>query len=206
MKGLLRKDLYMVWNYGRMLLFMSAVFLAFGVLIENENNYFFVIYPVLFGGILPVTLISYDERFGWIRYCDALPVSRRTVVSARYVMALLSFLVLYAVTLLAQAAVLLPRGRLGDLRDLAALLPCFGLLAPAVMLPIVFRWGTEKARIVYFVLVGAFCAGGMLLFDSIQDLSGEIGRTGRWAVLLAVPAVYVLSWLLSVRVFEKREL
>ena len=28
MKGLLRKDLYMIWAYGRMLLVISAIFLA----------------------------------------------------------------------------------------------------------------------------------------------------------------------------------
>ena len=89
MKGLMQKDLYMIWKYGRSLLVVSAVFLAVSVV--APDNYFFVIYPVLFGGILPVTLISYEERDGWNSLCDTMPISRRTVVNERYVMTLLCF-------------------------------------------------------------------------------------------------------------------
>ena len=111
MKGLLKKDLYMIWAYGRMLLLISALFLAMSVFAPAEENFFFVIYPVLLGGVLPVTLLSYDERFGWNRYCDTMPLSRKQIVNERFLMSLLSFLVLYALTLLVQAIVLLPRGR-----------------------------------------------------------------------------------------------
>ena len=39
MRGLIRKDLYMIWRYGRMLL-ISAVFL--GMSLVAEQNFFFV--------------------------------------------------------------------------------------------------------------------------------------------------------------------
>ena len=109
MKGLIRKDLYMIWRYGRMILLMSAVFLA--VSVAAEQNFFFVVYPVLFGGILPVTLISYEERDGWNRLCDAMPISRKTVVDERYVMTVLCFLALFLLTMAVQAAVMIPKGR-----------------------------------------------------------------------------------------------
>ena len=110
MKGLLQKDLYMIWRYGRMLLAVSALFVVFGAFSKGEN-FFFIIYPVLFAGVLPVTLLSYEERFGWDKYCDTLPLGRKTVVSARYIMTLLCFLVLYVLTLAVQFAVLIPLGR-----------------------------------------------------------------------------------------------
>ncbi len=206
MKGLLRKDLYMTWAYGRMLLVISGIFLAVSVVAPSEENFFFVIYPVLLGGVLPVTLLSYDERFGWNRFCDAMPVSRKLVVDERYLMSLLSFLTLYVVTLAVQAAVLLPKGRAADLGQLAALLPCFGLLAPAVMLPVTLHWGVEKGRLVYYFFIGLLVAAGLVFSKQILGVSGAIGKWGATAVLLGVVLFFAASWLLSRRLYEKREL
>ena len=206
MKGLLRKDLYMTWAYGRLLLLISAVFLFSSVFMPTEENFFFVIYPVLMGGVLPVTLLSYDERSGWNRSCDALPVSRKLVVDERYLMAILSFLALYALTLAVQAAVLLPQGRAGDLVQLACLLPCFGLVAPAVMLPVTLRFGVEKGRLVYFFFIGLLVAAGLVWSRRVLSIGGAIGKWGGAAVLVGVLLFFGCSWLLSRRLYEKREL
>lgn len=206
MKGLLRKDLYMIWQYGRALLAMSLVFLIVGALPNEKDNYFFIIYPVLFGGILPVTLLSYEERFGWDKLCDTLPLSRKTVVCARYLTTLGCFLAAYGLTLMLQAIVCLPRGRAGELRELAALLPAFGLGAPAVMLPLSLCLGVEKARIAYYILVGGVAALGVITMQRGPSLGGQIGAGGLAAILLVCAAVFALSWLLSIRLYEKREL
>ena len=206
MKGLLRKDLYMAWAYGRMLLLISALFLGMSAVMPSEENFFFVIYPVLLGGVLPVTLLSYDERFGWNRYCDALPVSRKLVVDERYLMSLLCFLALFALTLAVQAAVLLPKGRAGELVQLAGLLPCFGLIAPAVMLPVTLRFGVEKGRLVYYFFIGLLVAAGLVFSKQMLGVSAAIGNGGVAAMLLGTLLLFAASWLLSRRLYEKREL
>lgn len=205
MKGLIRKDLYMLWRYGRTLLLISVAFLVFSTLSDGDN-FFFVVYPVLFGGILPVTLISYEERDGWNRRCDTMPVSRRTVVSERYLMTLGCFLLLYLLTLAVHGAVLIPRGKGSLVLQMAALLPSFGLAAPAIMLPVTLRWGVEKGRLAYYVILGVILAAGILLFDSVSDMSTAVQAPGLWAVLGVSLLIFALSWLLSLRLYEKREL
>ena len=205
MKGLIRKDLYMIWTYGKMLLVMSAVFLVFGTMGE-EQNYFFLVYPVLFAGVLPVTLISYEERDGWNSLCDTMPISRKTVGNERYVMTLLSFLALYVLTLAVQAAVLLPKGKGAELGQLACTLPGVGLAAPAVMIPVTLRWGVEKGRIVYYFFIGVVVALGVIGAGFLSGLSGEIAGVGMGAALAASVAVFALSWVISIRLYEKREL
>lgn len=205
MKGLIRKDLYMIWTYGKMLLVMSGLFLVFGALVE-EQKYFFLIYPVLFGGVLPVTLISYEERDGWNSLCDTMPISRRTVVNERFLMTLLCFLALYVLTLAVQAAVLLPKGRGAELGQLACTLPGVGLLAPAVMIPVTLRWGVEKGRIVYYFFIGVFVALGLIGANLLKGLDGEIAGVGMGATLAAAVAAFALAWLISIRLYEKREL
>ena len=205
MKGLIQKDLYMIWRYGRSLLVMSGIFLAVST-VAQEQNYFFVVYPVLFAGVLPVTLISYEERDGWNSLCDTMPLSRKTVVDERYVMTFLCFLGMNVITLCVQGAVLLPKGRAEELTQLACTLPAVGLLAPAVMIPVTFRWGVEKGRLAYYIFIGVIVALGLIGASSLSNLSGEIAGAGMWAFPLAAIAAFGLSWLIAVKIYEKREL
>ena len=100
MKGLLRKDLYMTLAYFRIFLAMMALFLVVGYF--AEDSMFLIIYPMIIGMMLPVSLLSYDERFHWNRTCDAMPCSRAQVVSSKYLLTLLSVLLLFVLTMLIQ--------------------------------------------------------------------------------------------------------
>ena len=60
MKGLLLKDWYMMKKYCRAYLLIAVVFIA--VSLGNEDNMFFVFYPCLLCGMIPVNLLGYDER------------------------------------------------------------------------------------------------------------------------------------------------
>ncbi len=206
MKGLLKKDCYLIAAYGRTLLLVSAVFLFVSAVMPSDQNFFFVIYPVLFAGVLPTTLISYEERSGWNRYCDAMPVSRKTVVSARYLMTLLCFVLLYALTLAVHAAVLLPKGQGKTLAELAGLLPCVGLLAPAAMLPVTLRFGVEKARLVYYVFIGMIVACALIFMKNPTATADVVPGVGILAACAVTLLLFVLSWLLSLKLYEKREL
>ena len=61
MRALFLKDWYMAKSYCRSYLFIVAVFAAVSFI--SSESLFFMAYPTIMFGILPVTLISYDERF-----------------------------------------------------------------------------------------------------------------------------------------------
>ena len=85
--GLLLKDWYVARKRCWPLLPMAAVFAACTVYADSA---WFAAYPLLLGAMLPVTLQAYDDACGFPRYAAALPVSRRALVGARYVTALLA--------------------------------------------------------------------------------------------------------------------
>ena len=62
MKGLLLKESYMINKYCRMYLVLVCVFAVIFVMSGNE---FMMFYPVVLTGIIPMSLISYDERSKW---------------------------------------------------------------------------------------------------------------------------------------------
>ena len=77
MKGLLLKDWYLARKHCRaflLILFVFAIVSAY-----SENNVFPVLYPIILSSILPVTLVSYDERSKWQFYADTMPYKRREI-------------------------------------------------------------------------------------------------------------------------------
>ena len=66
MKGLLLKDWYMMKQYCRTYPVIAVAFMALSLV--DSDNLFFVFYPCLLCGMIPVTLLGYDERSGWVQY------------------------------------------------------------------------------------------------------------------------------------------
>ena len=201
MKGLLLKDFYMLFCYCRLFLLVIAVFLAAGMLTETDMTFLFI--PCMFAGLLPVTLQAYDERSGWCRYSGVLPYTRAQLVSVKY---LLSLLLGCAVVLLAGVAYLLPAGAAepSGLASLLAVAASLTLIFPALLMPFVFRFGSEKGRIAYLILVGGLCAGGLLLFNGEHELP-QLENGWQWLLIGAAALLYTGSWLLSVAIYQARE-
>ncbi len=205
MKGLFYKEARCLWQYGKSYILMVVVF--FGLSMVNDGggiNTMWLLYPVFLLASLPASLLNADEKDGWMMYCDTLPVTRRQIVTVKYV---ICAILAAAVTLLAIAAALV-RGQLdpafrAELKTLLPLMPLTGLTAPALMFPAMFRLGAIKGRTVYIsvvILVAAACAV-LVIAD------GASARAVPFALSLVISlAVFVGSWALSVKWFRAREL
>ncbi|MBR3475430.1 MAG: ABC-2 transporter permease [Oscillospiraceae bacterium] len=205
MIGLLRKDLYMTASYCRSFLLILAVFLGVGLV--NGESSFFVVYPMIIGMMLPVSILSYDERFKWHIACDALPVSRAQAVSSKYILTLLLVGLVFVLTMLAQGIRLGRQGELEQLWELPGMLLPIGLVGPALLLPVIFRLGVEKGRIFYYVLVGLVAAAAVI-FSSGQtpvNPTAQVQLPGA-ALVLGSLAIFALSWGLSIVLYKRREL
>ena len=215
MKGLLLKDLYMSEKYCRVFLLIVVVF--FGMSLMSGPGFFLLAYPCILMGLIPASLISYDEREKWDVYSGTLPCSRRQLVSCKYLVGLIGELpvicittVLYALGLFRMGA-FDPRAVLG----MAAVFLLLGLIGPAATLPFMFRFGAEKGRIAYFAVIILLC-GVSAAFGSIQGsgvgenalTAGNVMPQAGVSFFLAVLAVlfYAVSWRLSIAFYKKREL
>lgn len=207
MKGLLRKDIYMAAQYYRAVLLVVAVFLL--LTIFGDGSLIFLAYPTMISGMLPITLLSYDTHFKWEQYSGTLPYTRAQLVSAKYLMGL----IFNGGVLLVCLGVLALRQILGDGFDLDAFLGagllCFvlGVAAPAFLLPLAFKFGPEKGRLLFIVLIASLCGAGFALGQT-DFLSGlAIGNTVVVALAAAgvTLALYLLSWRLSIHFYQKKE-
>lgn len=199
MKGLLLKDWYMLWHYCKSFLLMVVVF-AFSYLYFPENTFLFV-YPMLLASILSMSLLSYEERCGWSVYCKSLPLSHWLIVGEKYVFTCLCTVVMLALLMPIQYSVLrrLPVFPWETFWGSVSTLALLGLVGPSVLLPLLFRFGTEKGRLAYYLVIGAGCAVSFVMRAQLPALSHPS------LLLILAVLVMVVSYLLSVQFYRKRE-
>lgn len=202
MKGLLLKDLYMTGKYCKPYIF---IVILFTILSGYTTQVFMHIYPLVFVSMIPFTLGAYDEKSKWNIYCDTFPVSRKTVVSSRYVLTLIfvgATLILSIVSYI--VSTFISNGF--DARSylsIVAMMLLVSFVNTSVILPIYFKFGTEKARIIYMVGVGA--TTGITMGVSV-GMSDDLTAINPFVWVMISLALYGLSWIVSINLYEKKEL
>ncbi len=208
MRGLLRKEWYTLVKYCRMFLVVILVFIGVSAVnTGSQPDSIFLFYPTIMAGIIPITLIGYDERSRWDVYAQTFPYSRAQLVSAKYLVGLLCSLAAWALS--GAALCFSPAGAAWGRAARTALL-CITLsgsmIAPSLMLPIAFRYGAEKGRIVIYVILALVSLGSVALGSgSVPVPAGAGSPLAPFLLLGAMTAVYAASWLLSIRLYKNRE-
>ena len=204
MKGLLLKDIYVAKKNLRTFLVMILAF-SLGSLAVRDSGNFFLCYGIVMMPGITMSLISYDERYRWDEYAGAMPLNREQLVTEKYLLHLGMVLVWLPVLLVLQHFQQVPAFGGSPLTLLVAGLN-LGLLLPGILLPIIFALGTEKGRAGYYVVL----FGGMILAtvsEELTSLTGYVPEAMAGIVLILLPAaVYVLSWRIAIRLYEKRSL
>jgi len=214
MKALLRKDLYQLRAYCKSYLLVFGVFMA--VSLMDDGKLFYCAYATILCGAISVSLLGYDERSKWSTYAETLPVTRAQMVSAKYLIGLLcngAILAMLAIGLLLQK-------RYGpSLRlFLLGLTFCLGLVSGGFCLPFIYRFGIEKGRVSYYFAVGIFCAISFIPMNRLGLSTADVPMGGSWDAVadwslpgigtacLVCAVLYAVSWLLSIRIYQKREI
>ena len=207
MKGLLLKDFYMAAKYCRTYILIGVVFIA--VSFASSENMFFVFYPCLLCGMIPVNLLAYDERSRWLEYSGTLPYTKAQIVSGKYLIGIIVQGAMLLAVGLSQAVRMHLAGtfRLEEFALFMATIFAMATITSSITLPFMFRWGVEKGRIAYYCMIGFVCAAGYLgsaFFTKGTQLTVSQGALMAIFCLSGV-AVYAVSWLAAIALYQKRE-
>lgn len=145
MRGLLRKDFYLLWSYCRLMPLFLLAFILFSAFSSDGQSPFFIYYPCILSSVLPVNLLAYDDAEHWLTYCDTLPVTRRQYVSGKYIMSLICAGTIFLLSAVAAVVRLCRSGAFNpaDLTDQLAVLAMISLLSSALTMPPLFKFGAE---------------------------------------------------------------
>ena len=214
MKALFLADLYQLWINFKF--YAGFLVVALGITAFSGPNddlrAFFPMYAVFMCSMIGMSLLQLDEASRWNICAQTLPCTRRDQVTGKYALTLACFAATWA--LFALLYVLLAAlGRMAwpMVAVQSLLMLAVGLLAPAVSLPALFRWGSAKGRVIYifmvvFVVAGVGGAvGGLINMKNVALPMLPMPILIALAVVIPV-LIFLASWSLSVRWYEHREL
>lgn len=207
MKGLILKDLYMAIKYCKTIFFILIVFLGVSIVGELENIFFFV-YPCFIISMLPMTLYAYDEREKWCVYSQTFPVSKAEYVSAKYIFGIIANIIIFIITAAIAAAKMLRNGPFVTEKYLFIMSSIFSIsiLAAAIILPCIFKWGSEKGRYMYYILL--MVAGGLYFgLTNAESLIPKVSVVAGCAgMCIGTLILWCISWRVSVMIYKKRDI
>jgi len=211
MTGLLLKDIYILRRAAKTYLYFIAFYLILtlaGVFDSTMVTGFIALFTMM----LSISSFSYDELARWDRYAAALPVGRRGIVGAKYLLVLC--LGVLAQLLITGSGLILWLVKDADLSEIMVTgLVCVavGLVINSILLPLLFKFGAEKGRL---IMVALFAVTFLLGFGGAKLLGGESGvalpfwlETYMAPILAAVVALALFfSLQISRSIYEKKEL
>ncbi|HIS66644.1 MAG TPA: ABC-2 transporter permease [Candidatus Scatomorpha merdipullorum] len=199
MKALLVKDLLTLKGQAKSLLLVLAVW--FIISFVNGSGLFFTSLSVIYGMLLPLTTLSIDEKSRVERYMMSMPVTRAELALSRYALGLLGLL---ALGVLGIGASLVIGDSLEEALGASAACFCLAVLLLGVTLPLVYKFGTDKARVVciavYMVTFLAVSFIAARFGIELDDLSGAF-----FLLPFLSLAVLALSAAVSLGIYKKRE-
>ena len=169
--------------------------------------------------MVPAMLMSSDYAFGWDKLSLSLPVSRRDVVSSKFVISLLVNLTVVALGMICIAGMNAFGGdAMGE--DMMGMLACeaVGLVLMGIEFVLVLRFGPDRGR---YLLLAVVWVPIILLtvvkkHPAFNKLVQAVGGMDSWSVgqlaaffggLVIVGAiVYAVCWRIGVSIYRKREL
>lgn len=167
----------------------------------------------LTGMIVPMSSVAADDATRWNRYAVATPAGRRGVVTGKYLFTLLMLAGSFAVVSLLLVLLSLAgvgESTLPDLILVTALCTALGLLLDAVVLPLLLKFGSERARVISMTLFVAIFGGSVLLGGLLGK--GRLPALPGWLTsalpgLLAILAVggFALSYCIAQGIYAKKE-
>ena len=160
MKGLLLKDAYQIWHYAKGVIVAAVVMMGAGVVTIMNGANFFIVYAGFLMGMMPMTLLAYDQASKFSEYSGVLPVTKEQLVGSKYIIGLCGLVLaeLFAAAALGVASL---HWTAVDHALVVSTLVQVGmttLLNSAVLLPLNYRFGYEKAKYAFYLMVGLVAA------------------------------------------------
>ena len=196
MIALLRKDIYVADKQARLLIVLALIF----CLIPNMGA-FSSTYALMTAFMIPINSLAYDDKSKWDKYAAMLPYRISELVGSKYLLCViytgLAFLIV-AVGMAVQGLVVTRAGiDWTELWETELVLIVTMAFIMNLTLPLLYRFGTERGRMLMVLMLGAALGMGLGLVKIAKVL--RIPGLPLPLIVTAGVAAAVLLTVISVR-------
>ena len=211
MIGLMRKDFYSMLLYLRQVVVVLLFILIFSSMTKSTSMVGFMLIFLSLNMVQSCLLV--DEKSHWDQYALTMPLLRKDVVKARYVMLVLIGLASFLLGIASNVVLCLVfrENSLADSLFSTITVFVFYMLSYTISVPFAYRLSADKARYVMMgvIVAGAAIVGAVLhLFPEMKTLVAPAPRMALAigaAVVVFLAAAFVISYKISVAIYEKKE-
>lgn len=200
MLGTLIKDFKNI--FGQFIYYFVLMVVLMAVSVITKNIYYYMGAIVFFCVAVPLSALAYDEKDNWDKFALASGVTRNQLAVSRYLLGLVVFLPMWAVSFILVAA-----GGMWNIENLSVLLSYGGiaLLTIDAILPVVLKIGVEKGRLVYILTILIVIALGGVLAFLVEAIGGDSVLYSSVAVLALGIAGFFLSIKIACNIYRKKD-
>ena len=208
MSGLIVKDFLILRKTLRSYLLILAIYVAVAFT-GYWSSSFVGGFMMVMVAMLPMNVFAYDKQAKWDVYGLSLPVGRTKTVAARYLAVLIMFAASAVLTTVVSVALNIA-GRmeesLGEYLLACTVCAVLAMLVNAMLLPFLYKFGPERARMMFFGVMGVIVLlivafllplGGLEWLKSLDAPTLEQIAAVPVAAVIAGLALLILSFLLS---------
>ena len=206
MLGFIKKDLLTIKSNLKILL---IIFIVFAIMAFNGDMSISFL-PSYMSLMIMMSTFSYDAYNKWDSYASTLPNGRKNIVISKYLSTIILIVfTTFIVFILSVVCSSVNNVKINFMELIATIFAT--ILCEAIMYPIIFKFGIEKARIGIFVLIFGIILLGELLINYInlgKVLNSLSFLNNWWIIIFPVLVVIILyvSYIISIRIYKKKEL
>ncbi len=195
-KQLIIKDFIVQWKY--LIWHLIYPLLLYMTLIDIKSFY------IIMSAIIPVIAIlktfNDDKKYNSEVIVNSLPLAKKQIVLAKYIMALIIFII----SMIVSSPVVINRfedGTFEFITTTVITISGFVFIYLSIVLPILFWFGYKKASFITFFILIAPTAIGTMFFE----ISMEQIQLYNSVLFVSSICIFIASVFVSVKLYEKRE-
>lgn len=215
MKSLILKDIYNIGHNTKSMLIMLIVLAC--LLIPSSGSEGYVIASCMLCGITIITTFSFDDMSKWTRYAVIMPLTRKDLVAAKFVVLFIFSAVgmMFGLLLGACGGILVHKFVPSQDNLMALLLVgifgfAYSIFCGSIAILLVFRFGSERARMLIIVSCAIPSAINYGIYRIMTWMGVSFTQDVTLNLLALVPIITLLVvfiiYKISCRIFLKQEL
>lgn len=211
MKGLILKDFIYIKTYWKNYLLVILLGIIPTAIINYDPNLMQIISMMIIF-VISVNTFSFDKANNWNKYALTMPISRKDIVRSKYLISIIGLVVGGIIGIILTV--------LGNLYykieldfngfiNIFVMSTSFFLILAAIDLPTLFKWGSNKGKIVIMVLLFSMIAIILQFIEKayiyiLKISSMNMVKLNLIVILISV-IIYFISYKISLFIMSKKE-
>lgn len=215
MKSLILKDLYNIGHNAKSMLMILLVFAVGLIMTSGVESY--IISCGILCSMMIVTTFTFDDNSKWSKYALVMPVQRKDIVAAKFIVLIIFCAVgVFVGLVFGMAGGLAMHKLVLDMENIMTLLfmglagMVVSVIFGSMSIPLVYKFGAEKGRmllLISFIIPAAIC---FIIYEILTAVGVAITDQLVFIILCCSPFIALvwsyIMYRISYGIFRKQEI